>query len=149
MWNRITPLLEQHQIKLHQVESDNFVGDYQWDGKTIIASRGDNLLHDFAHYQCAHPNRRFLPDFGLGTGPDSFETSSKAPGVTVAWAEFEESCASILGILWEIKLGFPFAYTLEYHQWYKDTDATKNLEWLQRHQLVVDGEPVMQNLRVI
>jgi hypothetical protein len=145
-WPGIEKLLSRLIIPVKRVDTNSFVGDFQWDGKMITASRCDNLLHDLAHYQCAHPDRRFKPDFGLGPGPDSFEYTTLASGVTQEESEFEEACASVLGMLWEIHFRLPFEYTVAYHRWDLDTDATPQLNWLKQHKLVVKGKAVL-NLR--
>lgn len=139
-WKRIVKMMKIYPIEIERVDvKTGFVGNYQWDGKKILAGRGDNLLHDFAHFQCAHPDRRFLHDFGLGAGPDTFECPPRI--VSDDEADFEEACASILGILWEITFKMPFEYTLSYHRWDLDRNADEQLQFLEKHKLVVDGEP--------
>lgn len=142
-WFLAETLVKRANIKVCRVETDNFVGDFQWDGKLLTSNRCDNLLHDLAHFQCAEPDRRFLPDFGLGPGPDSFEKSPYAPGMTEEESVREEGCASILGILWEIKLGLPFQFTVVLHNWNIDGQFSSELEWLAEQKLVIKGEPVL------
>jgi len=145
VWPKIQKMMSRLKIPVTRADADGFVGNYQWDGKAIIASRCDNLLHDLAHYQCAHPIRRFLPDFGLGTAPDSFEKSTLV-GVTQEEADFEEACASVLGMLWEIHFGMSFQYTVTYHRWDLDAVAEPQLEFLKKHKLISRGKPC-RNLR--
>ncbi len=46
--------------------------DYAWNGKRLaIRNTMSNVFHDIAHWQVASPERRSVPDFGLGKGPDS------------------------------------------------------------------------------
>lgn len=144
IWPKIEKLISRLEIPIAKVDGKSFVGNYQWDGQMITAGRCDNLLHDLAHYQCAHPNRRFMPDFGLGTAPDSFEYSPLAPGMTKDESEFEEACASVLGMLWEIHFKMPFEYTVAYHQWDIDPDANPQLDWLKKHGLIHAGKAVLK-----
>ncbi len=74
-----------------------------------------NLCHDLAHWLIASPDRRVLPDFGLGPGPDSCATAER--NVNVSTAQLEESAASILGILIERHLGGDVTSTLKRHRW--------------------------------
>jgi hypothetical protein len=83
---------------------------YNWDGAALD---GDTeayvILHEVAHFLLAPPERRALPDFGLGPGPD---TRDRAGAERAAMAaplerEVEEAAASLLGILWEAELGQP------------------------------------------
>lgn len=83
---------------------------FSWDGKAV--ARGTEtavLLHEFAHWQIAPPERRALPDFGLGAGPETGrkDEADAACCVDNAVKEREESLASLLGIFWEVDLGGP------------------------------------------
>jgi len=62
-----------------------------------------------AHYVLAPPERRVLPDFGLGPGPDTRDRAGaeRAASVAVLEREADEAAASLLGILWEAELGQP------------------------------------------
>ena len=45
---------------------------YNWDGAALDgATEAYVILHEVAHYLLAPPERRALPDFGLGPGPDT------------------------------------------------------------------------------
>ena len=83
---------------------------FNWDGAALD---GDTeayvILHEAAHFVLAPPERRSLPDFGLGPGPD---TTARAAAERVAILslldrETDEAAASLLGILWEATLGQP------------------------------------------
>ena len=83
---------------------------YNWDGAALD---GDTeayvILHEIAHYLLAPPERRSLPDFGLGPGPDTRDRAGAERAATVALLDREEdeAAASLLGILWEAELGQP------------------------------------------
>jgi hypothetical protein len=67
------------------------------------------ILHEIAHFLLAPPERRHLPDFGLGPGPDTTEceTAERACTVPLLQRDADEAAASLLGILWEAALGQP------------------------------------------
>jgi hypothetical protein len=67
------------------------------------------ILHEVAHFLLAPPERRTLPDFGLGPGPDTRDraTAALAQTLTLAESEADEAAASLIGILWEAQLGHP------------------------------------------
>ena len=75
---------------------------FSWDGHAIrTQSEASVLVHELAHWQIAPPDRRHLPDFGLGAGP---ETGCVADADAARYAsdtvkEHEELMASLLGIL--------------------------------------------------
>lgn len=112
----------------------------QWNGKISYAANPSDLLHELAHFQVAAPERRFEPDYGLGDGPETTRTLSRL--ISGKESQSEEVAVSLLGILWEAQLGFPFQFTLAYHNWGLDTDYQPALQQLQRYGLVVRGEPV-------
>ncbi len=83
---------------------------FSWDGYAVrTRTETAVLLHEIAHWQLAPPARRGLPDFGLGAGPETGRTSEAdaARCVDDAAKEQEEDFASLLGILWELRLGGP------------------------------------------
>jgi hypothetical protein len=83
---------------------------FNWDG---MALDGDTeayvILHEVAHFLLAPPERRCLPDFGLGPGPDTTERdmAERATVVSPLEGDAEEAAASLLGILWEAALSQP------------------------------------------
>lgn len=83
---------------------------FSWDGQAV-ATRTETavFLHEIAHWQIAPANRRSLPDFGLGAGPESGlkAEADAACCVDAQTKELEENLASLLGILWEAELGGP------------------------------------------
>jgi hypothetical protein len=83
---------------------------FNWDGAALNGgTEAYVILHEVAHYRLAPPERRALPDFGLGPGPDTRdrEGAERAVSVAVLEREADEAAASLLGILWEAKLGQP------------------------------------------
>jgi hypothetical protein len=83
---------------------------FNWDGTALD---GDTeayvILHEVAHFVLAPPERRRLIDFGLGPGPDTRARTAaeRAVVLTLLDREADEAEASLLGILWEAKLGHP------------------------------------------
>jgi hypothetical protein len=83
---------------------------FNWDGAALD---GDTeayvILHEVAHYLLAPPERRGLPDFGAGPGPDTRDRAGaeRAATLPVLEREADEAMASLLGILWEAELGQP------------------------------------------
>lgn len=83
---------------------------FSWDGKAVsIQTEPSVLIHEVAHYLLCPPERRALPDFGLGAGPESGRSAraDSARVVDFAAREREEAMASLLGIMWETALGQP------------------------------------------
>ena len=83
---------------------------YNWDGAALDAeTEAYVILHEVAHFVLAPPERRGLPDFGLGPGPDTRDRAGaeRAAALPVSEREADEAAASLLGILWEAALGQP------------------------------------------
>jgi hypothetical protein len=97
---------------------------FSWDGCALLTrSEACVLFHEIAHWQLAAPERRSLPDFGLGAGP---ETGRKADAdrarVVDEETRIDEECAaSLLGILWEAACGG------------RAIDAFLEQNWLERY----------------
>lgn len=98
---------------------------FSWDG-SVVRSRSEPsvLLHEIAHWWLCPPDRRLLPDFGLGAGP---ETGRKAEADRARVAdqptqEREEAMASLLGILWEAHLGLPALAAFAEQNWLERPD---------------------------
>jgi hypothetical protein len=83
---------------------------FNWDGNALD---GDTeayvILHEVAHFVLAPPERRGLPDFGLGPGPDTTDRAAadRACATSLIERDTDEAAASLLGILWEAALGQP------------------------------------------
>jgi hypothetical protein len=83
---------------------------FSWDGQSIrTRSEASVIVHEVAHWLLCAPERRPLPDFGLGAGPETGlkEIANAALQVSGAEREAEEVLTSLLGILWEAELGQP------------------------------------------
>ena len=83
---------------------------FSWDGQSIrTRSEASVIVHEVAHWLLCAPERRPLPDFGLGAGPETGlkEIANAAFQVSEAEREAEEVLTSLLGILWEAELGQP------------------------------------------
>jgi hypothetical protein len=83
---------------------------YNWDGAALDGeTEAYVILHEVAHYLLAPPERRGLPDFGAGPGPDTRDRAGAERAATLPLLEREadEAMASLLGILWEAELGQP------------------------------------------
>jgi len=98
---------------------------FSWDGARLrTRSEASVILHEIAHWQICPPDRRHLPDFGLGAGP---ETGDKAAADRAAVADFdtrqrEETQASMLGILWEAALDQPAFLAFQEQNWLEGWD---------------------------
>lgn len=83
---------------------------YNWDGAALDgATEAYVILHEGAHYLLAPPERRALPDFGAGPGPDTRDRNGaeRVATLPILDREADEAAASLLGILWEAELGQP------------------------------------------
>jgi hypothetical protein len=107
---------------------------YMYDGTTIFysdygrygtdISAISNLSHELGHYIIASPERRRMPEYGLGSGPESFKDSERMLGKIET--NYEESLASIVGMLIEKWAGQDYKlFTWMEHGW---TGHTSELE---------------------
>jgi hypothetical protein len=93
---------------------------FNWDGAALDGeTEAYVILHEVAHYAMAPPERRALPDFGLGPGPDTRDRAGaeRAAAVPAVEREADEAAASLLGILWEAELGQPALASLLDQNW--------------------------------
>lgn len=98
---------------------------FSWDGMSVrTQTEASVLLHELAHWQIAPPDRRLLPDFGLGAGPETGRKAEadQAKCVAAAVEIEEESLASLLGILWEAELGQPAILAFAEQNWLEGYD---------------------------
>ncbi len=96
-----------HGMAVHPEET---VCAYNWDGAALDgATEAYVILHEVAHFALAPPERRALPDFGAGPGPDTRDRAGAARAAVLPLLEREadEAAASLLGILWEAELEHP------------------------------------------
>lgn len=100
---------------------------FSWDGK-VVRSRSETsvLLHEIAHWQICPPERRHLPDFGLGAGPETGrkQVADAARATDPATQEREEAMASLLGILWEAHLNLPALAAFAEQNWLESYDRS-------------------------
>ena len=83
---------------------------FNWDGRALnSATEAYVILHEAAHFVLAPTERRRLVDFGLGPGPDTRDRDAAARAAVLSplAREEDEAAASLLGIIWEAKLGQP------------------------------------------
>ena len=100
---------------------------FNWDGAALD---GDTeayvILHEVAHYVLAPAERRKLPDFGLGPGPDTRDRAGaeRSAALPVLEREIDEAMASLLGILWEAELGQPALASFLDQNWLEGLDRS-------------------------
>jgi hypothetical protein len=100
---------------------------FNWDGAALNgATEAYVVLHEVAHFVLAPPERRGLADFGLGPGPDTCDraTAERAAVLTLSAREGEEAAASLLGILWEARLGQPALASFLDQNWLEGLDRS-------------------------
>jgi len=97
-------------------------------------SRISNLAHDIAHWLVASPTRRKMPDFGLGTSPDSMGDAKLR--VRFYNAQKEEGLASVCGMALEEWAGHDPEWTWNYHNWDGEEQVQKHMETLCRRRLL-------------
>lgn len=126
---------------------------YSWDGQ-VIRTRSETsvVFHEIAHWQIAPPERRVLPDFGLGAGPETgfIDDANRAACVDFSVKEREENLASLLGILWEVEHDEPAILAFAEQNWLElperaNTHAhfAEHLEMLKERGVIDDdGRPL-------
>lgn len=93
---------------------------FSWDGRAIrTRSETSVVFHEIAHWQVAPPERRALPDFGVGAGPETgrIDEANAAACVDAAAKEDEENLSSLLGILWEAEYDEPAILAFAEQNW--------------------------------
>lgn len=98
---------------------------FSWDGMAVrTCTEASVLIHEVAHWLIAPPERRRLPDFGLGAGPETGRRAEAdaAKSVSLEIEQEEESLASLLGILWEAELGQPAILAFAEQNWLEGYD---------------------------
>jgi hypothetical protein len=115
---------QQHGLEVH---APGTPCAFNWDGTALDgATEAYVILHEVAHYLLAPPARRVLPDFGLGPGPDTRDRAGaeRAAALPVLERETDEAMASLLGILWEAKLGQPALASFLDQNWLEGLERT-------------------------
>lgn len=98
---------------------------FMWDGRSIrVALEATVIVHEVAHWLLCAPERRALPDFGLGAGPETGrrDEANAAFRLTEEERETEEVLTSLLGILWEAELGQPAILAALEQNWLEGAD---------------------------
>ncbi len=101
-----------------------------WDGLAVaVRMEPSVIIHEVAHYQLAAPERRHLPDFGLGAGPESGDKARGEAGRRVFGVDCdrEEALVSLLGVLWEAELGQPAVLAFLEQNWLEGGASPQNL----------------------
>lgn len=127
-----------------------------WNGKSVAldcmapgARLISSVVHDVAHWLVAPRQRRKVPDFGLGKGPDSGFDAGAPRVVSLPKAREEECLASCLGILIERDLGLDWIGRLWDHEWLANdwgclfdpkSDWSRQLRRLHSMKLLEDGQ---------
>ncbi|HEV2299978.1 MAG TPA: hypothetical protein VGR91_00285 [Stellaceae bacterium] len=109
------------------VHPEGAVCRFNWDGAALDgATEAYVILHEAAHFALAPPERRRLPDFGLGPGPDTRDRGAAARAATlpILAREADEAAASLLGILWEASLGQPALASFLDQNWLEGLDRS-------------------------
>jgi hypothetical protein len=100
---------------------------FNWDGAALNgATEAYVILHEIAHFVLAPRERRCLIDFGLGPGPDTLDrdAAAQAAMLTPLAREADEAAASLLGILWEARLGQPALASFLDQNWLEGLDRS-------------------------
>lgn len=105
--------------------------EFPWNGRSLNLAKESrhgtsDIVHEIGHWLVAAPNHRAHPRFKL----NDYRTEDY----------YEESLASLMGILLERTLGLYWAYTWEFHSWPKCAsrrDVRQNLRDLSERGLVV------------
>ena len=105
---------------------------FSWDGRVIRwRTEASVTVHEVAHWQLCAPERRGLPDFGLGAGPESGlkEVADAALAVGAEEREHEEVLTSLLGILWEAELGQPAILAFLEQNWLEGPERQSTVDF--------------------
>jgi hypothetical protein len=100
---------------------------FNWDGVALNgATEAYVILHEVAHFVLASPERRRLIDFGLGPGPDTLErmAADNAAVLPPLARDRDEAAASLLGIVWEARLGQPALASFLDQNWLEGLDRS-------------------------
>ncbi|MBV9858583.1 MAG: hypothetical protein JO038_00540 [Alphaproteobacteria bacterium] len=120
------------------VHADGTECAFNWDGAALDGgTEAYVILHEAAHFVLAPPERRSLPDFGLGPGPDTRDrAAAQAAAMLEPLArEEDEAAASLLGILWEASLGQPALASFLDQNWLEGLDRSAAAHFM----AVLDG----------
>jgi hypothetical protein len=111
------------------VVDDSPTDSYTWDGQAVhVRMEPSVIIHEVGHLQTCAPERRTVPDFGLGAGPETGLRAEADRVMTVFGLEreLEEALASLQGILWEAELGQPAILAFLEQNWLEGGDTPHN-----------------------
>jgi len=114
---------------------------YNWDGAALDgATEAYVILHEVAHFALAPPERRVLPDFGAGPGPDTRDRdgAERAASLPLLEREADEAAASLLGILWEAQLGQPALASFLDQNWLEGLERSAAAHFTQVLRRLID-----------
>ena len=100
---------------------------FNWDGVALNgATEAYVILHEIAHFVLAPPERRGLIDFGLGPGPDTLDraVAERDAVMPPLPRDEDEAAASLLGIVWEARLGQPALASFLDQNWLEGLDRS-------------------------
>jgi hypothetical protein len=109
------------------VHSPDIECRFNWDGAALNgATEAYVILHEIAHFMLAPAERRGVIDFGLGPGPDTLDRAAATRAAVLALAARgeDEAAASLLGILWETRLGQPALASFLDQNWLEGLDRS-------------------------
>lgn len=117
---------------------------FNWDGVALNgATEAYVILHEVAHFVLAPSERRRLIDFGLGPGPDTLDCAAADRDAVLPPLprDEDEAAASLLGIIWEARLGQPALASFLDQNWLEGRDRaaahfTNVVEQLNRWRLL-------------
>ena len=105
--NVVLSLVKRMEIPIKYVSPRD---GFSWDGSFMsIKTEASVIIHEIAHWLVAPCERREIPEFGLGAGPETGLVAQANSACSVGDYEkhTEELLASLLGIIMEAELGFP------------------------------------------
>jgi hypothetical protein len=105
------------------------MASYTWDGHAVrVRMEPSVIIHEVAHLQLCAPERRTVPDFGLGAGPETGfrDQADRLMSVFGVERELEEALSSLLGILWEAELDQPAILAFLEQNWLEGGDSPQN-----------------------
>jgi hypothetical protein len=117
-------LARSHGIAVHSPQTHC---RFNWDGMALNgATEAYVILHEIAHFVLAPPERRGLIDFGLGPGPDTLDraVAERAAVMAPLPRDEDEAAASLLGIVWEARLGQPALASFLDQNWLEGLDRS-------------------------
>jgi hypothetical protein len=96
-----------------ETRANRYEREYSWDGNSLVVKPGKfgvmTDLHDISHFVVAPAERRFLPEFGIGSDPNRYSSKLKST-VEERVADYEEELTCYLQLGLGLALGFDRYY---------------------------------------